>query len=249
MSAHRFILTLLASLIVSIWAGIASAGDAAKLNILGFSHDGAVFAFEQYGVQDGSGFPYAERFYITTQDDRFLSNTPLRVRLDDEMATLDAARNQAQIEAEEASNIADTALSMDNTTLAASHAITQNSGNPHFMQFTPRAIFPAIDAPIALQLNEKDLLGSELCQQVGGQKGFELLLSTVESDQTWQILHDDQTVPQSRACPVGYRLHQAITHYPEGRPPILVVIIAIRSFGFEGPDHRYMAIAHQLPIN
>ncbi|TIL61031.1 MAG: hypothetical protein E5Y89_28055, partial [Mesorhizobium sp.] len=40
----------------------AGAGDVAELEILGFSKDGGVFAFEEYGVQDGSGYPYASRY-------------------------------------------------------------------------------------------------------------------------------------------------------------------------------------------
>ena len=47
-------------------AASARAGDVAELEILGFSDDGGVFAFEEYGVQDGSGFPYANRYYIDT---------------------------------------------------------------------------------------------------------------------------------------------------------------------------------------
>ena len=60
----------------------AKAGDAATLNVLGFSSDGAIFAFEEYGVQDGSGFPYANRYYIDTATDTFLPGSPIRKRID-----------------------------------------------------------------------------------------------------------------------------------------------------------------------
>jgi predicted secreted protein len=42
----------------------AHAGDYAYRDILGFSSDGKSFAFEEYGVQDGSGFPYANIFVV-----------------------------------------------------------------------------------------------------------------------------------------------------------------------------------------
>ena len=61
----------------------ARAGDMATVQILGFSDDGGIFAFEEYGVQDGSGFPYANRYYIDTANDTFLHGTPVRERLDD----------------------------------------------------------------------------------------------------------------------------------------------------------------------
>jgi predicted secreted protein len=34
-------------------------GDYADRTILGFSPDGGIFAFEEFGVGDGSGYPYA----------------------------------------------------------------------------------------------------------------------------------------------------------------------------------------------
>jgi predicted secreted protein len=78
----------------------ARAGDTAELNILGFTADGGVFAFEEFGIQDGSGIPYAHRFYIDTATDSFLPGTPIRVRIDDETASLEDARSQARSQGE-----------------------------------------------------------------------------------------------------------------------------------------------------
>ncbi|RUV10776.1 DUF2259 domain-containing protein, partial [Mesorhizobium sp. M5C.F.Ca.IN.020.32.2.1] len=55
-----FAVSLLAQFATSLDA---QAGDVAELEILGFTSDGGAFAFEEYGVQDGSGFPYANRYY------------------------------------------------------------------------------------------------------------------------------------------------------------------------------------------
>lgn len=242
MACFRIIISFLCSL----WAALAIAGDAANLNILGFNSDGNIFAFEQYGVQDGSGFPYAERFYIDTRNDTFLSGTPIRVRLDDETTALHTARSQAKTQAEDITKTLDSSLNMQGATIVASRSITQIGPDTGYMQFLPRRVFPPIDAPIALHLIEKDLPTSALCQQIGGQKGFELLFSSIQVGGLWASLNNDQIVPQSRGCPLAYQLHQAITFYPESGAPLLVVIIAIRSFGFEGPDHRYMAITHHL---
>nr|WP_272210755.1 DUF2259 domain-containing protein [Marinicella sp. W31]MDC2876669.1 DUF2259 domain-containing protein [Marinicella sp. W31] len=46
-------------------ASIATAGDFATFTPLGFSDDGSVFAFEEFGVEDGSGFPYSNIFLST----------------------------------------------------------------------------------------------------------------------------------------------------------------------------------------
>lgn len=78
---------------------IAIAGDYADRKILGFSPDGHYFAFEQYGVQDGSGFPYSEIFIIDAVADKWVAGTPVRKRIDDESAKLSDVRDQAIKEA------------------------------------------------------------------------------------------------------------------------------------------------------
>ena len=93
----RFFSLLAIALLTHLATSIAAhARDVAELETLGFTKDGSVFAFEEYGVQDGSGFPYANRYYIDTNDDSFLKGTPIRIRLDDENATLEAARLNAR---------------------------------------------------------------------------------------------------------------------------------------------------------
>jgi predicted secreted protein len=81
---ERFVLTLL--LFLALSNTIARAGDAATRDIIGFSPDGRYFAFEQHGIQDGSGFPYAEIFVIDAAEDRWVPGTPIRKRADDEKA-------------------------------------------------------------------------------------------------------------------------------------------------------------------
>jgi predicted secreted protein len=61
----------------------ANAGSISELEILGFSADASIFAFEEHGIQDGSGFPYANRFYIDVATDGFVAGTPIRVRIDE----------------------------------------------------------------------------------------------------------------------------------------------------------------------
>jgi predicted secreted protein len=73
----------------------ARAGDFAERYILGFSPGGRSFAFEQYGIQDGTGFPYADIFLIDTQTGQWVAGSPFRVLLKDERAQLKWARRDA----------------------------------------------------------------------------------------------------------------------------------------------------------
>ncbi|HEY7765546.1 MAG TPA: DUF2259 domain-containing protein, partial [Aestuariivirgaceae bacterium] len=92
---------LITAMLCILTAPPAFAADAAERDILGFSPDGRYFAFEQYGVQDGSGFPYSEIFIIDLEEDRWLEGTPVRIRLDDETQSLGKARAEASGKARE----------------------------------------------------------------------------------------------------------------------------------------------------
>ena len=236
------LLLLAAAALCALPASPADAGDTAELNILGFSADGNIFAFEEYGVQDGSGFPYANRFYIDTTTDKFLPGTPVRARLEDEAASVDAARKQAANQSQ--TIIADAVLAANRGYLAAFNAVTEESADPYMILANPRPIFPPIDKSIAFRLEETSVPGPELCKDFGETKGFRLILEHPAGSA--RTLHDDRSVPASRNCPQGYRLGGLQTFYPESGQPAFAVIIAVRNLGFEGPDYRWLAVTGRL---
>ena len=76
----RLLIAACLSLLTAIIAftGPLYAADAAERAILGFSPDGRWFAFEEYGVQDGSGAPYANIYVIDLDMDRWARDTPVQ---------------------------------------------------------------------------------------------------------------------------------------------------------------------------
>jgi len=66
---------------------LVAAADASDRAIIGFSKDGSHFAFEEYGMQDGSGFPYADIYIINLKTDKWVKGSPIRVLVRDENAT------------------------------------------------------------------------------------------------------------------------------------------------------------------
>lgn len=235
---------LFACLAAALLSTSAHAGDAAELNILGFSSDGSVFAFEEYGIQDGSGFPYANRFYIDTAQDTFLPGTPIRVRLDDETASLDDARVQAREQGEPI--VAEAQLTANRGFTAGHNAITELSADPHRMAVNPRPVVPPIDEPLELRLEEIPFQPSELCEAFGPVVGYRLIRAGVRPGETASLLHEDESVPASRNCPLSYRLGAIQTYFPDGGDPVFAVLVSVRSVGFEGPDHRWIAIPGRL---
>ena len=65
-------LTLLAGMALAALPVPAAAGEFAQVDLLGFSRSGSHFAFEEYGVQDGSGFPYSNIYVIDVGDDSWV---------------------------------------------------------------------------------------------------------------------------------------------------------------------------------
>lgn len=218
----------------------ARAGDTASLDILGFSADGGVFAFEEYGVQDGSGFPYANRYYIDTATDEFLPGTPVRVRLEDENATVASARDQARKLGEKV--VEQAVLDANHGFTAGFNAITEYSADPHRMAVNPRPVFHPIDPAFEVRLEEIPMQGSEVCQSQGENLGFRLLRIDASKGGQTQYLHEDAKIPQSRGCPNGYRIGAIQTFETGNSLTSYAVLVSVRQYGFEGPDHRWIAV-------
>jgi predicted secreted protein len=230
---------------IAFFPAAASAGDAAKLDIIGFSKDGSVFAFEEYGIQDGSGFPYANRFYIDTATDKYLAKTPVRIRLDDENASVEDARDKTGRDAQGVTALADEELRANAGDTVASNPVTEQSADPFKVTVNPRFVFPAIDAALNLKLEEIVVPPGESCKNIGQIKGFRLTLVEEKQDAQPVVLHEDTSIPTSRGCPLGYSIGAVQTFYPDAGKPVLAVLIAVRGQGFEGPDHRWLAVTKQ----
>ena len=219
------------------------AGDVAGLEILGFTKDGGVFAFEEYGVQDGSGFPYANRYYIDINDDTFLKGTPIKIRLDDENATLEAARLQARQKGE--AIVRQTELTANRGITAGFNPVTELSADPFRMVVNPRPIFSPVDPPLEFRLDEIGMNDTERCQSLGEINGFRLLRIEAKDGGQTHLLHEDKSIPQSRGCPNGYRIG-AVQTFSLDSLSAYAVLIAVRQYGFEGPDFRWIAVTGRL---
>ena len=92
----------------------AQAGDAAARRIIGFSPDGAYFAFEQYGELDAgaSASGYSEIDIIDTRTDEFVGGKPILVVDESEESTLTLEQARAQAAAKAAPIVAKYAIAM-----------------------------------------------------------------------------------------------------------------------------------------
>lgn len=238
MNAFKRLLISLLGLAMPLAAALpARAGDTSTLEVLGFSSDASVFAFEEYGIQDGSGFAYANRFYIDVDRDQFLPDTPIRVRIDDESVPVEKARSEAREKGERI--MLDSELAKHRGTLAGFNPPTELGTDPYRMQVNPRPVFAPVDEPLEFRLTEIDAAPPQNCKDVEGIKGFRLE-RIVNGSAT--VLFSDKQVPSSRGCPQGYAIGGVQTIFLDGSKPAFSVLVVVRGMGFEGPDHRWLAV-------
>lgn len=236
--SSRFETLVLLSVLVSAQA---EAGDFAHFQPIGFSGDGRIFAFEEYGIQDGSGFPYSTIYAIDTEEDRYLPGTPIRVRIDDEAAGLARARAESLQRAEKL--IADSGLRDNPGLLAAFNPMTEQGVDPVRLRYNQYAIDPMAGGTFTLALEPVALDLPEKCRELNPDAtGFRLRFTEAGDETVNRVVYEDTRIPESRNCPVAYQLSGVMTYHPREADPLHVALVLVRSYGFEGHDGRWIAV-------
>ncbi len=215
------------------------AGDYATLNVIGFSKDGRYLAFEEYGIQDGSGFPYSNIYFIDTAKNVFAAPR-VEVRIDKETATETTARNRSAFLA--AKKLKQLGIVKGNTgKLVVSRLITDltNDDNNKIM-FAEEigSMYRRGDYELTLKATTVKAKDCEAFEDET--KMFELQLANKEDDKV-KFLQKDTTLPASRGCAIDYRL-QDVYLYKD----FVAVFVGVFTRGFEGPDMRFIAVTGKL---
>lgn len=220
----------------------ALAGDFSTFQSIGFSPDGKVYAFEEFGVQDGSGFPYSNIYVIDTEKDAYLPGTPIRVRIDDEQAGLSTARADALAKA--APMIEKNRLLDHPGILAAFNPMGQLGVDRNRIEYYPYAIEPMPGGSYAIALEEIALTVPEKCRDITpyGGKGFLLRLVQDDGKPVDRVVYEDRQVPDSRNCPLTYQISGALTFPANNGERLHVALVLVRSVGFEGDNGRWIAV-------
>lgn len=212
------------------------AGDHALFQPIGFSADGRYFAFEEYGVQDGSGFPYSNTYILDLPADKWVNGTPVRMTHHDETVGIAALR---QLAAEDVAGRLNE-LGIDQpAAIIALNGEGEPDAAAYGLRFgTPGFGFDPVQDEHLLELQVFDLPSAADCAIIEDQtKGFALNLDGVE------LSRDSGKLPKSRGCAMDYRLYAVVRPADFAVVPSPgVAIIASYPFGFEGPDRRFLAV-------
>jgi predicted secreted protein len=227
----------------------ALSADGAKFRAIGFSPDSRYFAFEQYGVQDGSGFNYADVFVLDIEKDAWASGTPIKTLVEDESMSVAKARATSK---QDAAGVLQRAnISVDAELLAAT-PFSEVVGDRARMTFhdhynNSMGMFGTADQAGSWELKTTNVPVPlpEGCETDIGVTGYKLELKNNKTGLT-DILHQDTSLPKSRSCAVGYDLEAVVQPVAGAENGQLVAIIGVYSRGFEGADRRFIAVPFKM---
>jgi len=227
-----------AALIAGCAATGARASDAAEMRVIGFSADSRIYAFEEYGVQDGSGFAYSNIYLVDLAEDKFVADTPVRVQATDQDGlgkTRDLARRRATAVLERYG------VQSDPGAIAAFRAAGDLDVDGKKIRFNRYPAAPAVKHPYTVTLEETAFPAPKDClNMTGAFSGFTLRLTEADGAVVDRILYKDATAPSNRTCPNGYRIGAIVMGGENARS--VVAMVQMSRMGFEGSDLRWIAV-------
>lgn len=236
---------LAASLLLALGLVLpAGAADRALLNMLGYSADGNAFAFEQFGIQDGSGLAFSEVFIVDLANDKWTAGTPFTVRADNEDEPLAEVRAEALARAQARLDQYEIDVPVEILTLIGEGEATETGLRVHWS--TPACCGPGqtqADA-LSLILSVRGITSTEdYCRDMSP-VGY--ILSYQDQFGIKELHADGDVLPASRGCTLDYRIYAVVAPFSdysaEGFTSRRVAIIATYPFGFEGVDRRFLVV-------
>lgn len=240
------ILKLLAVFASLVLAPFALAADVAEIDIWGFSRDGKTFAFEQFGVADGSGVAYSRVTIIDLASDT-LAAPVIENRTDPDGASLlPLVRGQSRDDAEDLGFLRFN-FSFNLSMLAAWTPQRQvETSDARRLSFVPqnlprRSMANFTDSVLNLELVEETVALPRCDQFEMGSSARIAKIELTRADMLrpiWQYNDQPGEPPLSRGCPVAYQLAGiVVTDHAS------VILIRYAQMGFEGTNDRYIAIS------
>lgn len=235
-----------------IWCTSTFAADGSQSRAIGFSPDARYFAFEAYGIQDGSGSAYSEVFILDTAKDAWVKGTPIRVQGEEGEGDITAVRNKVLAQAQPLINDLKLTGAYDTLVHMPFTEIISDRKTVRFARYyASSGRTEDYDALGSYQLAVKDIplpAAQPDCPDadIVTFAGMELTLTNLQS-KTGKTLAKDVNIPKSRWCPNGYDLEAIYAPTTQGlkRDP-LVAIIGVYSRGFEGSNRDFIAVPFEL---
>lgn len=216
----------------------ALAGDRAVLDIIGYSEDARYFAFEEYGIQDGSGFAYSNIYIVDLATDSWVDK-PIRAEAEGEGKALPTVRADARAAA--AGPIGDLGIDYPADIVALNGDGVPDTDAQTLRFGVPGYLPGSVIGDHELVLSRFDTTADDPCKAwfSSEPQGYELWIDDGASE---RLIHRDGALPRSRGCATSYRLYGVALPYMAQSIDDGVVLISVYPGGFEGPDRRFLAV-------
>ncbi|PDT03759.1 hypothetical protein CO666_14485 [Rhizobium chutanense] len=218
---------VIGGMLAAAFAGLPAmslAGDIASVQPIGFSADGKVFAFQEFGIEEGGNVPYSETYFIDTENGHYLEGTPFRTELTEKDANLSKARRQNLTAARSQMDKYD--LLTNPGLIAAFNPPTELGSPAKTIRYTTLATDGPPKAPYTLSLGEMPVPTPKGCAAVDKRViGFSLQMIEKEGAPNRQAARQATAVPAERSCSVEYRIGGAMVYQPEGGNPVHIALV------------------------
>ncbi len=256
----KMVFSLFIMMIFSINSAIA--GDSSLPNIIGYSKDGRYFAFEEFGIQDGSGFAYSSIYILDLKDNNWVVGTPIKtIGGENEEEPFDYQKllketrektlKQAKLRLDGLGvNWPAIALAYNGDGAPNEEGVEVNEG--HSIKF----FIPGLGGGARTDIYEISLeifktKSALSCFDWFGERpiGFLLKLKN-DGDDIVKEVYRDEALSRSRNCPLNYKISAVYIPFEIGDVPFeavdlksAVALISVFSSGYEGPDRRFIAVS------
>ncbi len=241
--SRRQRLGILSLLVAWFATGTGYAGDGAALHVFGFSPDGQRFAYEENGIEDGSGFSFDRIVIIDVPQTTIVWSALSRV-------TEDQAGEREFNEARVAlRREADLALQHDSLSRYRARLVAQDSSVHSFDYLSDDVMWPAChDGKTRLDLPRGSVGAGSSIGMVVPERPFALgeIAVTMARNGAHPVSLAPVMLP--RAEPSTYASLAAVyvgTH-PQKQKAVVAIVNECHQ-GFEGPDRRFLATLATVP--
>ena len=222
----------------------AAAADRALINMIGYSQDGNYFAFEQYGIQDGSGFAFSDVFVVDLVNDKWTYGTPFEVQAEDETKPLSEVRAEAIAKAQDKLDEYKIDVPAQILTLIGDGMGSERGTRVSWSTPACCGVMQTQPDAFHLMLSARGISSTEdYCTDMSP-VGF--VLDYQDQYGVKQLHSDGDVLPKSRGCTLDYTIYAVVEPFSEYYADVFnrrrVAIITTYPFGFEGVDRRFLVV-------
>jgi predicted secreted protein len=221
------------------------AAERALIDFIGHSEDARYFAFEEFGIQDGSGFAYSTIYVVDLSTDSWVKGSPFRAMASE--TDYDAPLSRIREEAFDLASgtLSDLAIDTPAEVMALIGDGLPDAAGKDLTWADPLCCAPGAtqDQLYTLSIETFEAESDFDCASLTGNPPLGYSLTLTVGEEVSELHRDGKRIPKSRGCAMDYRIYAVVQPLQHGGGA--VAIISSYPFGFEGPDRRFLAV----PIN